>query len=129
MMTKVGQLFEEEKIQYGREIEKRVTRDVTKRVTEKVTKNVTEKVTKNVTEKVTKNVTEKVTKNVTEKVTKNVTEKVTKSNELKFSKILLHTGLSIEDVSNMMTVLTIDDVQKIAKSMNLKSDNHEVNSK
>ena len=125
MMTKVGQLFEEEKIQYGREIEKRVTRDVTKRVTEKVTKNVTETVTKNVTEKVTKNVTEKVT----EKVTKNVTEKVTKSNELKFSKILLHTGLSIEDVSNMMTVLTIDDVQKIAKSMNLKSDNHEVNSK
>ena len=54
MMTKVGQLFEEEKIQYGREIEKNVT----------------------------------------------------KTNELKFSKILLHAGLSIEEISNAMTVLT-----------------------
>ena len=45
-MTKVGQLFLEEKIQYGQELEKRVTKDVTKRVTEKVTKDVTKNVTK-----------------------------------------------------------------------------------
>lgn len=78
MMTKVGQLFEEEKIQYGREIEERVTRDVTK----------------------------------------SVTRKVTKKNELKFTKEMLHAGLSIEEVSNMMTVLTVDDVRKIAESLN-----------
>ena len=66
MMTKVGQLFEEEKIQYGREIEKNVT----------------------------------------------------KTNELKFSKILLYAGLSIEEISNAMTVLTADDVRKIAERMN-----------
>lgn len=82
MMTKVGQLFEEEKIQYGREIEERVTRDVTKSVTRKVTK------------------------------------KVTKKNELKFTKEMLHAGLSIEEVSNMMTVLTVDDVRKIAERLN-----------
>ena len=82
MMTKVGQLFEEEKIQYGREIERRVTKDVTKNVTENVTKN------------------------------------VTKTNELKFSKILLHAGLSIEEISNAMTVLTADDIRKIAERMN-----------
>lgn len=82
MMTKVGQLFEEEKIQYGREIEERVTRDVTKSVTRKVTK------------------------------------KVTKKNELKFTKEMLHAGLSIEEVSNMMTVLTVDEVRKIAESLN-----------
>ena len=70
MMTKVGQLFEEEKIQYGREIEK------------------------------------------------NVTKSVTKTNELKFSKILLHAGLSIEEISNAMTVLTTDDIRKIAERMN-----------
>ncbi|WP_371299459.1 hypothetical protein [Schaedlerella sp.] len=46
VMTKVGQLFLEEKIQYGQELEKRVTKDVTKRVTEKVTKDVTKNVTK-----------------------------------------------------------------------------------
>ena len=86
MMTKVGQLFEEEKIQYGREIEKRVTKDVTKNVTENVTKN------------------------------------VTKTNELKFSKILLHAGLSIEEISNAMTVLTADDIRKIAERMNPTSD-------
>lgn len=57
MMTKVGQLFEEEKIQYGREIEKNVT----------------------------------------------------KTNELKFSKILLHAGLSIEEISNAMTVLNFSE--------------------
>jgi hypothetical protein len=90
MMTKVGQLFEEEKIQYGREIEKRVTKDVTK--------------------------------NVTENVTKNVTKSVTKTNELKFSKILLHAGLSIEEISNAMTVLTADDIRKIAEKINPKSD-------
>ncbi|WP_198292138.1 hypothetical protein [Schaedlerella arabinosiphila] len=39
MMTKVGLLFEEEKIQYGREIEKRVTKNVTKNVTQHVTRN------------------------------------------------------------------------------------------
>jgi predicted transposase YdaD len=66
----VGQLFEEEKIQYGREIEKNVT----------------------------------------------------KTNELKFSKILLHAGLSIEEISNAMTVLTADDVRKIAEKMYPKSD-------
>ena len=70
MMTKVGQLFEEEKIQYGREIEKNVT----------------------------------------------------KTNELKFSKILLHAGLSIEEISNAMTVLTADDIRKIAEKMYPKSD-------
>ena len=90
MMTKVGQLFEEEKIQYGREIEKRVTKDVTK--------------------------------NVTENVTKNVTKSVTKTNELKFSKILLHAGLSIEEISNAMTVLTADDIRKIAEKINPKPD-------
>ena len=74
MMTKVGQLFEEEKIQYGREIEK------------------------------------------------NVTKSVTKTNELKFSKILLHAGLSIEEISNAMTVLTADDIRKIAERMNPTSD-------
>ena len=86
MMTKVGQLFEEEKIQYGREIERRVTKDVTKNVSENVTKN------------------------------------VTKTNELKFSKILLHAGLSIEEISNAMTVLTADDIRKIAEKINPKSD-------
>ena len=86
MMTKVGQLFEEEKIQYGREIERRVTKDVTKNVTENVTKN------------------------------------VTKTNELKFSKILLHAGLSIEEISNAMTALTADDVRKIAEKINPKPD-------
>lgn len=89
MMTKVGQLFEEEKIQYGREIEKRVTKDVTK----------------------------------------NVTENVTKTNELKFSKLLLHAGLSIEEISNAMTVLTADDVRKIAEKMNPKSDIRKANPK
>lgn len=64
MMTKVGQLFLEEKIQYGQELEKRVT----------------------------------------EKVTKDVTKNVTKKNESKFSKILLHAGLSIEEISNAMSV-------------------------
>ncbi|WP_243127722.1 hypothetical protein [Schaedlerella arabinosiphila] len=78
MMTKVGQLFEEEKIQYGREIEK----------------------------------------NVTKNVTKSVTKSVTKTNELKFSKILLHAGLSIEEISNAMTVLTADDIRKIAERTN-----------
>lgn len=81
MMTKVGQLFLEEKIQYGQELEKRVT----------------------------------------EKVTKDVTKNVTKKNESKFSKILLHAGLSIEEISNAMSVLTTDDIQKIADRMNQKS--------
>ena len=81
MMTKVGQLFEEEKIQYGREIEK------------------------------------------------NVTKSVTKTNELKFSKILLHAGLSIEEISNAMTVLTADDIRKIAEKMNPKSDIRKANPK
>lgn len=78
MMTKVGQLFEEEKIQYGREIKKKVTKKVTKR------------------------------------------------NELKFSKILLHAGLSIEEISNAMTVLTADDVRKIAERMNQKSNDRNI---
>ena len=82
MMTKVGQLFEEEKIQYGREIKK--------------------------------------------KVTKKVTKNVTKRNELKFSKILLHAGLSIEEISNAMTVLTVDDVRKIAERMNQKSNDRNI---
>ena len=82
MMTKVGQLFEEEKIQYGREIKK--------------------------------------------KVTKKVTKNVTKRNELKFSKILLHAGLSIEEISNAMTVLTADDVRKIAERMNQKSNGRNI---
>ena len=85
MMTKVGQLFEEEKIRYGREIEKNVT--------------------------------------------KNVTKSVTKTNELKFSKILLHAGLSIEEISNAMTVLTADDIRKIAEKMNPKSDIRKANPK
>ena len=89
MMTKVGQLFLEEKIQYGQELEKRVTKDVTKRVTEKVTKD--------------------------------VTKNVTKKNESKFSTILFHAGLSIEEISNAMSVLTTDDIQKIAERMNQKS--------
>ncbi len=101
MMTKVGQLFLEEKIQYGQEIEKQVTKDVTKRVTKKVTKDVTENVTKN----------------------------VTKRNELKFTKILLHAGLSIEEISSAMTVLTADDVQKIAERMSRKSNNRNATSK
>lgn len=102
MMTKVGQLFLEEKIQYGQEIEKRVTKDVTKRVTEKVTKD--------------------VTKNVTKDVTKNVTKK----NESKFSKILLQAGLSIEEISKAMTVLTADDIQKIAERMGQKSNGRNI---
>lgn len=93
MMTKVGQLFEEEKIRYGQEIKKEVT------------------------------------KSVTESVTKNVTKKVTKKNELKFSKILLHAGLSVEEISNSMTVLTADDIQKIAEKMNQKSDGYHITSK
>jgi len=85
MMTKVGLLFEEEKIQYGREIEKRVTKDVTKKVTAKVTKNVTQHVTRN--------------------------------KELEFTKKMLHAGLSVKEVSGMMTVLTTQDVEKIAEKM------------
>ena len=91
MMTKVGLLFEEEKIQYGREIEKRVTKDVTKKVTAKVTKN----------------------------VTKNVTQHVTRNKELEFTKKMLHAGLSVKEVSGMMTVLTTQDVEKIAEKMDL----------
>ncbi len=97
MMTKVGQLFEEEKIRYGQEIKKEVTKSVTE--------------------------------SVTESVTKNVTKKVTKKNELKFSKILLHAGLSVEEISNSMTVLTADDIQKIAEKMNQKSDGCHITSK
>ena len=37
-----------------------------------------------------------------------------KKNESKFSKILFHAGLSIEEISNAMSVLTTDDIQKIA---------------
>ena len=87
MMTKVGLLFEEEKIQYGREIEKRVTKDVTKKVTAKVTKNVTQHVTRN--------------------------------KELEFTKKMLHAGLSVKEVSGMMTVLTTQDIEKIAEKMDL----------
>lgn len=76
MMTKVGQLFEEEKIQYGREIEKEVTR--------------------------------------------NVTKNVTKRKELEFTEKMLHAGLSIKKVSEMMSVLTEQDVQKIAEKLNLE---------
>lgn len=70
MMTKVGQLFEEEKIQYGKEIEKQVTRDVTKR------------------------------------------------KELEFTEKMLHVGLSVKEISEMMSVLTEQDIQKIAKKIN-----------
>lgn len=87
MMTKVGQLFEEEKIQYGREVKKRVTRDVTKKVTKRVTKN------------------------------------VAKRKELEFTPKMLHAGLSIKEVSEMMTVLTEQDVQKIAEKMNIPPEN------
>ena len=44
-----------------------------------------------------------------------------KKNESKFSKILFHAGLSIEEISNAMSVLTTDDIQKIAERMNQKS--------
>ncbi len=81
MMTKVGQLFEEEKIQYGKEIEKEVT------------------------------------KNVTENVTKIVTKSVTKRKEIEFTEKMLLAGLSIKEVSQMMSVLTERDVQKIAKKV------------
>ena len=77
MMTKVGLLFEEEKIQYGREIEKRVTKNVSK----------------------------------------NVTQHVTRNKELEFTKKMLHAGLSVKEVSGMMTVLTTQDVEKIAEKM------------
>lgn len=87
MMTKVGQLFEEEKIQYGREVKKRVTRDVTKKVTKRVTKN------------------------------------VAKRKELEFTPKMLLAGLSIKEVSEMMTVLTEQDVQKIAEKMNIPPEN------
>lgn len=83
MMTKVGQLFEEEKIQYGREVEKRVTKKVTKRVTKNVAKR----------------------------------------KELEFTPKMLHAGLSIKEVSEMMTVLTEQDVQKIAEKMKLPPEN------
>lgn len=83
MMTKVGQLFEEEKIQYGREVEKRVTKKVTKRVTKNVAKR----------------------------------------KELEFTPKMLHAGLSIKEVSEMMTVLTEQDVQKIAEKMNIPPEN------
>lgn len=86
MMTKVGQLFEEEKLQYGKEIEERVTRDVTKRVTERVTK------------------------------------KVTRSKEMEFTKKMLCTGLSVKEVSGMMTTLTKQDVEKIAEKIKPASD-------
>lgn len=78
MMTKVGQLFEEEKIEYGKEIER------------------------------------KVTKNVTEKVTQKVTKRVTKRKELEFTEKMLRAGLSVQEVSGMMSVLTEKEVQKIA---------------
>ncbi len=73
MMTKVGQLFEEEKIQYGKEIEKEVTKIVTK--------------------------------------------SVTKRKEIEFTEKMLLAGLSIKEVSQMMSVLTERDVQKIAKKV------------
>ena len=73
MMTKVGQLFEEEKIQYGKEIEKRVT--------------------------------------------KNVTQNVTRRKELEFTEKMLCAGLSVKEVSEMMTVLTLEDVREIAGKM------------
>lgn len=66
MMTKVGQLFEEEKIQYGKEIEKNVTQNVTRR------------------------------------------------KELEFTEKMLCAGLSVKEVSEMMTVLTLEDVREIA---------------
>ena len=77
MMTKVGQLFEEEKIQYGKEIEKRVT--------------------------------------------KNVTQNVTRRKELEFTEKMLCAGLSVKEVSEMMTVLTLEDVREIAGKMSLSS--------
>ena len=63
---------------------------------------------------------------IEKRVTKDVTKNVTKKNESKFSKILLHAGLSIEEISNAMTVLTTDDIQKIAERMNRKSNNRNV---
>lgn len=69
MMTKVGQLFEEEKIQYGKEIEKNVTQNVTRR------------------------------------------------KELEFTEKMLCAGLSVKEVSEMMTVLTLEDVREIAGKM------------
>lgn len=78
MMTKVGQLFEEEKLQYGKEIEERVTRDVTKRVS--------------------------------------------RSKEMEFTKKMLCMGLSVKEVSKMMTMLTKQDVEKIAEKIKLTSD-------
>lgn len=73
MMTKVGQLFEEEKIQYGKEIEKNVTQNVTRR------------------------------------------------KELEFTEKMLCAGLSVKEVSEMMTVLTLEDVREIAGKMSLSS--------
>ncbi len=79
MMTKVGQLFEEEKIQYGKEIEREVTKFVTK----------------------------------------NVTKNVTQQKELEFTEKMLRAGLPVKKVSEMMTILTEQDVQKIARKIAL----------
>lgn len=73
MMTKVGQLFEEEKIQYGIEIKKEVTKNVTK------------------------------------------------CKELEFTEKMLRAGLSISEVADMMSVLTEQDVRKIAEKMSAQS--------
>lgn len=67
--------------------------------------------------------TKNATKTVTKTVTKAVTKAVTKRKELEFTEKKLHAGLSIKEVSEMMSVLTEHDVQKIAEKMNRQSDN------
>ncbi|MDE7322404.1 MAG: hypothetical protein K2N73_06665 [Lachnospiraceae bacterium] len=51
-MTKVGQLFEDEKIRAVKEATAKVTEEVTKKVTEEVTEKITEEVTEKAAEKV-----------------------------------------------------------------------------
>ena len=42
---------------------------------------------------------------------------MTRNKELEFTKKMLHAGLSVKEVSGMMTVLTTQDVEKIAEKM------------
>ncbi len=59
--------------------------------------------------------------NTAKRLKKNVTQNVTRRKELEFTEKMLCAGLSVKEVSEMMTVLTLEDVREIAGKMSLSS--------
>ena len=89
-MTKVGRIFEEEKLAALAEN----TRLVTKQVTKQVTRQVKAETTKEVTEKVTQKVTQKVTKEVKAQTAKETAKQM----GTQFAKFLLSRGEDLETI-------------------------------